>query len=151
MSLHYLRAQYHRTRAEALDQVAYMDARNRERAERAGGADALEGPARSQFLGIQQRLIVLADADAIAHEYISALENEVGEALQRAAKAERDLRELRGEVLEPIPRIGYRDWLGSMVFGLKVPHRLGALLSADEARREASKLELATQMPHLLL
>jgi len=149
MSLHYLRAQYHRTRAEALDQVAYMDARNRESAERAGGVDALEGSARARFLGIQQRLIVLADADAIAHEYISALENEVGAALQRAAKAERDLRELRGEVLEPMPKIGYRDWLGSMVFATNRPQRLAAFLSEREARRAASRTELCLQMPQL--
>lgn len=144
----FLEARYHEARRRHLEQCAYMHETNLAYAEKKGGVDALAGPDKSRFEGIQNRLIdLVAFADA-AGDYIESLEQTINDLLLEKKRLRAQLAESTGEHPLP-PPIPYREFIGMMVLGTKIPVRLGALLDYREGRRQAIRNQLATQMPQI--
>lgn len=144
----FLHARYHEAHRRYLAQVAYMHETNLAFAEKKGGVAALEGADKNRFEGIQSRLIELvAFADA-AQEYTQSLEDWIENLIIEKKRLAERLAEHTGEHPLP-PPVPYREYLQMMVFGTRIPSKIGAFVSAKEGRRQATKTALALQMPHL--
>lgn len=144
----FLESRYNVAHSRYLDQVAYMHESNLKFAEKQGGVDALAGADKTRFEGIQSRLIdLVAFADA-AQDYIESLQETIDDLIQEKKRLRAQLTESSGEHPLP-PPIPYRDYLGIMVLGTRIPVRLGALLDYREGRRQAVKNALAHSMPQL--
>lgn len=144
----FLESRFHVAHKRYLDQVAYMHETNLAFAEKKGGIDAISGADKARFEGIQNRLIdLVAFADA-SQDYIESLQETIDDLLQEKKRLRAQLTELSGESPLP-PPIPYREYLGIMVLGTRIPVRLGALLDYREGRRQATKNHAALLSPHL--
>jgi hypothetical protein len=144
----FLEARHAEAHRRYLDQVAYMNESNLKFAEKEGGVSALTGANKARYEGIQNRLIdLVAYADA-AQDYIESLQQAIDDLMQEKKRLRAQLTELSGESPLP-PPVPYREYLGIMVLGTRIPVRLGALLDYRDGRRQAVKNSLATQMPQL--
>ena len=139
---------YELTRREFAEQLAYMDSRNMEYAERAGGKEKLTGSELARFQGVEMRLIKLAAFMDAADDMIRELTSELTAAKNERNRLATELRETKGEHPLP-PPIPFREYMAMMVLATKIPVHVGALLSDKEGRRQASRNALALQMPHL--
>lgn len=144
----FLEARYNEAHRRYLDQCAYMHETNLAFAEKKGGVEALTGADKSRFEGIRSRLIdLVAFADA-SQDYIQSLQETIDELIQEKRRLRAQVTDLTGEHPLP-PPIPYREYLGMMVLGTRIPVRLGALLDYREGRRTACKNEIALMMPQL--
>lgn len=144
----FLEARYNEAHRRYLDQVAYMHETNEKFAEKQGGVDALTGSDKARYDGIKSRLIdLVAYADA-AQDYISSLQEAIDELLLEKKRLRSRITELTGDAPLP-PPIPYREYIGMMVLGTRIPVRLGALLDAREGRRTAIKNHTALSLPQL--
>lgn len=144
----FLESRFHTAHRRYLDQCAYMHETNLAFAEKKGGVEVLTGADKARFEGIQSRLIdLVAFADA-AQDYIESLQETIDDLIQEKKRLRAQVTELSGESPLP-PPIPYREYLGMMVLGTRIPVRLGALLDYREGRRAACKNALATSMPQL--
>lgn len=144
----FLEARYNEAHRRYLDQCAYMHETNMAFAEKKGGVAVLTGADKARFEGIQSRLIdLVAFADA-SQAYIQSLQDAIDELIQEKRRLRAQVIDLTGERPLP-PPIPYREYLGLMILGTRIPVRLGALLDAREGRRTAGRNALALQMPHL--
>lgn len=144
----YFEARYNEAHRRYLDQVAFMHETNQKFAEKKGGVAALDGADKARFEGIQGRLIdLVAYADA-ANDYISSLQEEIDNLLLEKKQLKSRVTELTGDAPLP-PPIPYREYIGMMVLGTRIPVRLGALLDYREGRRQAIKNHTELSLPQL--
>lgn len=144
----FLEARFRHARSRYLDQCAYMNESNLKFAEKKGGVEALEGADRARFEGIQSRLIDIVAYDDAVTEYIESLEQHIDELLLEKKRLRSQVADLTGNQPLP-PAVPYREYLGMMVLGTKIPVRLGALLDYREGRRQAIRNHTALTMPQL--
>lgn len=144
----FLESRFREARRNYLDQCAYMHETNLKFAEQKGGVEALTGADKSRFEGIQGRLIHLVAFNDAAGDYIESLEQTIDDLLLEKKQLRARLAEATGEHPLP-PPIPYREYLGMMVMGTKIPARLAALLDYREGRRQAIRNTLAIDMPQL--
>lgn len=152
----YLETHFEQCRADFLGQVAYMDTKNREQAERHGGIEYLkqhpESDAAKRYFGLESRFIKFAAYDDAVLAYIAELSRVIESQAQTIVTANQQLREYRAaqhRPLEPPPRMSHAEFLGLTILASRIPKRVGALLDHREALREASKINAATLQPHL--
>ena len=144
----YHEARYNEAHRRYLDQVAYMNETNLKFAEQKGGIDTLAGADKARFEGIKNRLIdLVAYADA-ANDYIQSLQERLDELTLEKKQMRARITELTGDAPLP-PPIPYREYIGMMVLGTRIPVRLGALLDSREGRRQAIKNHTALSLPNL--
>lgn len=142
-------AAYRISKDEYLEQIAYMDTRNREFAEKNGGIGALSGSNLQRYQGIEQRLIRLAAFQDAAENYISDLLSEIDELLRERNYLRSELNRATGNQPAP-PMIREQDFLRLMLFGAgMLPKPISAILDQKEARRAASKEKAINEQPEL--
>ncbi len=124
------REQFAEFKQRYLRQIAYMSADLAEWAEKNGGIDALTTTQKNQYKGRENGLIVLANYDDAATDFIQYLENRV-EALAI------EVRHLKDKIgaHESEAFISKIDWIRSFAGATKEPQALYGFFRMKEAKR----------------
>jgi hypothetical protein len=141
-------------RTKYLAQVAYMHNQNNASAERSGGVERLRAEpttdAAKRFLGIETRLIQLADYDDAVMRLIDSLSAMLEEQFITIRKQNADIKRLEDKPsFEPVPEMNYRDYLRLMLLATSSPKSISALIDHREGRRQASFIYAQTCQPNL--